>query len=143
MAGGWLQYRGEAARARLADLDRGERVLRVKGTQGVSRHRRRVRGLAVVSRHGRRRALWPGDQGRPARPRQAGIPPVSPHDFRKTLLSTGVDVFTVQRMAGHANPQTTSRYDSRPEEEARAAAEFLHLPYHRGTVARKATPRGT
>ena len=67
--------------------------------------------------------------------KQAGIPPVSPHDFRRTFISTllsqGVDVFTVQRMAGHANPQTTGRYDLRPEEEARAAAAFLHLPYSR------------
>jgi integrase len=67
--------------------------------------------------------------------KQAGIPPVSPHDFRKTfissLLSKGIDVFTVQRMAGHSDPQTTSGYDLRPEEDARAASEFLHLPYHR------------
>ncbi|MEW8000441.1 MAG: site-specific integrase [Candidatus Thiodiazotropha endolucinida] len=67
--------------------------------------------------------------------RQAGIPPVSPHDFRKTfissLLGNGVDVFTVQRMAGHSDPQTTSGYDLRPEEDARKASEFLHLPYHR------------
>lgn len=66
---------------------------------------------------------------------QAGIPPVSPHDFRKTFISSllgkGVDVFTVQRMAGHSDPQTTSGYDLRPEEDARAAAEFLHLPYQR------------
>lgn len=67
--------------------------------------------------------------------KQAGIPPVSPHDFRKTfissLLGNGVDVFTVQRMAGHSDPQTTSGYDLRPEEDARKASEFLHLPYHR------------
>jgi len=64
---------------------------------------------------------------------QAGIPPVSPHDFRRTFISTllskGVDVFTVQRMAGHADPRTTSGYDLRPEEDARAATELLHLPY--------------
>lgn len=65
--------------------------------------------------------------------KQANIPPVSPHDFRKTFISSllgkGVDVFTVQRMAGHSDPQTTSGYDLRPEEDARAATEFLHLPY--------------
>jgi site-specific recombinase XerD len=67
--------------------------------------------------------------------KQAGIPQVSPHDFRKTFISSllgkGIDVFTVQRMAGHSDPQTTSGYDLRPEEEAREASEFLHLPYHR------------
>ncbi|WP_419639481.1 tyrosine-type recombinase/integrase [Thiolapillus sp.] len=65
--------------------------------------------------------------------KQANIPPISPHDFRKTFISSllgkGVDVFTVQRMAGHADPQTTSKYDLRPEEDARAATELLHLPY--------------
>ena len=63
-----------------------------------------------------------------------------PQIFRKTFISTlfsrGIDVFTVQRMAGLAKPQTTSRYDLRPEEEARTAAEFLHLSYQCGTVAR-------
>lgn len=67
--------------------------------------------------------------------KQANIPPVSPHDFRKTFISSllgkGVDVFTVQRMAGHSDPQTTSGYDLRPEEDARAASEVLHLPYQR------------
>jgi len=65
--------------------------------------------------------------------KQANIPPVSPHDFRKTFISTllskGVDVFTVQRMAGHSDPQTTSRYDMRPEEDAKSASDLLHLPY--------------
>ncbi|MBW9267860.1 MAG: tyrosine-type recombinase/integrase [Candidatus Thiodiazotropha sp. (ex. Lucinisca nassula)] len=66
---------------------------------------------------------------------KAGIPQVSPHDFRKTFISSllgkGIDVFTVQRMAGHSDPQTTSGYDLRPEEDARSASETLHLPYHR------------
>lgn len=65
---------------------------------------------------------------------QAGTPSLSPHDFRKTfissLLSKGVDLFTVQRLAGHSDPRTTSGYDLRPEEEMRSAASMLHLPYH-------------
>ena len=67
--------------------------------------------------------------------RQAGVPPVAPHDFRRTFISTllakGVDVLTVQRMAGHCDPRTTSGYDLRPESEMRDAAALLHLPYHR------------
>jgi site-specific recombinase XerD len=64
---------------------------------------------------------------------QAGIPPVSPHDFRRTFISTlltkGIDLLTVQRMAGHSDPRTTSGYDLRPDEEMRKAALHLHLPY--------------
>lgn len=64
---------------------------------------------------------------------QAGIPPVAPHDFRRTFISTllskGIDLLTVQRMAGHSDPRTTSGYDLRPEEEMRAASTQLHLPY--------------
>lgn len=51
--------------------------------------------------------------------KQSGISPVSPNDFRKTFISSllgkGIDVFTVQQMAGHADPQTTSGYGLRPE----------------------------
>jgi hypothetical protein len=59
---------------------------------------------------------------------------VAPHDFRRTfisaLLSNGVDMLTVQRMAGHSDPRTTSGYDLRLESEMRAATALLHLPYH-------------
>lgn len=65
--------------------------------------------------------------------KQAGTPALTPHDFRRTfissLLSKGVDLLTVQRMAGHSDPRTTSGYDLRPEEDMREAATMLHLPY--------------
>jgi integrase/recombinase XerD len=57
----------------------------------------------------------------------------SPHDFRRTfisnLLEAGVDVLTVSRLAGHADPATTQKYDLRSEDYKREAVQLLHVPY--------------
>ena len=58
---------------------------------------------------------------------------ISPHDFRRSLLThlleRGQDVFTVQAIAGHADPSTTQRYDRRDENHVREAAHEVHFPY--------------
>lgn len=66
------------------------------------------------------------------RAEQADVDDFSPHDMRRTfvgnLLDQGADIATVAKLAGHANVNTTARYDRRSEETKRKAIELLDFP---------------
>jgi integrase len=79
--------------------------------------------------------LSPGAAWRICRERglKGQIQAPAPHDLRRTwigdLLDLGVDLATVQKMAGHASASTTGGYDRRDREVQRRAAVLLQVPY--------------
>lgn len=76
----------------------------------------------------------------------AGVEPFSPHDMRRTmasdLLDAGIDIAVVRGMLGHADIQTTARYDRRGQRAAERASGFLSVPW-RAPEAHRPAPAPT
>ena len=66
------------------------------------------------------------------RMKQAGLPSsLSAHSYPVTvitdLLTQGVDLADVQRLAGHADPRTTRLYDRRNKQVTRNVVERISI----------------
>jgi site-specific recombinase XerD len=135
----WLTIRGTQPGPLFVEVNKGGKVL-IERESMVVKPFRKIRGVNVLNKKAGQTIYRGGAMTSQAiynmlakRAREAGITNFSPHDVRRTfishLLDAGADIATVSKMAGHANIQTTARYDRRPEEAKRKAAELLHVPY--------------
>jgi site-specific recombinase XerD len=111
----WLEIRGKEPGHLICHINRGGRiVLRGLKPPAVGR---------ILEKRASEVALTPAGK----------LLPFSSHDFRRTfvteLLDNGVDVSTVQKLAGHADVSTTVRYDRRGEETKRKAAQTIAIPF--------------
>ena len=134
-----LRVHGKRNKTRLVPIVNGAKNalddwLHVRGSEPGAMFCPVSKGGRVVIRHMFPEAIFFMLQ---KRAEQAGIKDLSPHDLRRTfvsdLLDAGADISTVQKMAGHANVNTTQRYDRRDAATKRKAASLLHVPY-RGRV---------
>jgi len=104
----WLEIRGPSAGALLCGITKSGAVnLRQLSPQSV---------LFILEKRGK----------------EAGVENFSAHDFRRSfisdLLDSGVDIVTVQKLAGHTNPELTSRYDRRGEAVKHRAVQNISVP---------------
>ena len=127
--------KGKGRKARYVYLDAGaraamERWLRLRGSSAGALFCPINKGGNLVLRRMTDQAIYNMMRKRGG---QAGVENFTPHDFRRTyagdLLDAGADIATVQKLMGHADPGTTARYDRRPEETKREAANLRRTPF--------------
>lgn len=135
----WLTIRGMQPGPIFVEVNKGGKVL-IERQSMVVKPVRKIRGVEVPNKRAGQTIYRGGPMTSQAiynmvakRAQEAGIKNFSPHDVRRTfishLLDAGADIATVSKMAGHANVQTTARYDRRSDKAKRKAAELLHVPY--------------
>jgi site-specific recombinase XerD len=113
----WLRYRGEDSGPMFHPVNKGGRIRRLDEDGGPRRLSEQAIYDVVRRRH-----------------KEIGVAkPISPHSFRATfigdLLDAGADLSSAQKLAGHADPRTTARYDRRGERALKKSASLLHVPY--------------
>ena len=131
---GRLRVLGKGDRERAVYLDNGskealEAWLRVRGREAgpllVP-----IRGRSLVMRRLSPQSVYARLDWIGAR---AGVKQFSPHDLRRSLISSlldqGADLAAVQRLAGHASPTTTARYDRRSEKVLERLAKAVEVPF--------------
>ena len=128
---GWVRVRGKGNKERRVPLPTGalpylKRWLRARGTAPGPLFVALRKSGEMIFRHLSGQAVYDILQ---RRRRQAGLDPMTPHDFRRTyitvLLDADVDPLTVAALAGHAQVQTTARYDRRSERTQQEAVQRL------------------
>jgi site-specific recombinase XerD len=135
----WIAIRGSQAGALFVEVNKSGKVL-IERESRVVKPFKKIGGVDVANKKAGQTIYRGGALTSQAvynmvykRAEQAGIKNFSPHDLRRTfishLLDKGADIATVSKMAGHANIQTTARYDRRPEEAKRKVAGLLDVPY--------------
>jgi integrase len=107
----WLVHRGTAPGPLLCPVRKGGHV--ELGDRGLSAE-------AIYQICGRRA-------------KEAGVSSFTPHDLRRTFVSTlldrSVDLSIVAKLTGHSGLDTVARYDRRDERAKHAAAEVITVPY--------------
>lgn len=114
----WLHYRGDALGALFLPINKGGKITRkMKDDKLMGITAQTVYDMLA------KRAV------------QADVAEFSPHDLRRTfvgdMLEKGVDISTVQKIAGHASVNTTQRYDRRGEKAKADAVNKIHFPYRK------------
>ncbi|MCB2209862.1 tyrosine-type recombinase/integrase [bacterium] len=127
----WLARRGRLPGPLFYSVNKGGRIVRTRNTRLTAAQKARgEKPKRIVARLSDQTIYHVIDK----RAEEAGlVRKTTPHDMRRTfvsdLLTEGVDLATVSKMAGHEDANTTRRYDRRPEKVMQEAAERLDVPY--------------